>query len=66
MLLSTGPAGVKMHKQGYTIRFKAPKARMHKALFDPELPFQPKVEKSAKKAYVRKPKHRKGDFDANY
>lgn len=47
------------------MQFKAPKARMHKALFDDQLPFQPKVEKS-RKAYVRKPKHRKGDFDANY
>jgi hypothetical protein len=53
-----------MHRQGHMMRLEAPKARFHKALFDNELPFQPKVEKS-RKAYVRKPKHRKGDFDAS-
>lgn len=36
--------------------FKMPKARYHKALFDSELPFQPKVEKR-KDNYQRKPKH---------
>jgi hypothetical protein len=34
------------------------------ALFDKDLPYGHKVEKS-RKAYVRKPKHRKGDFDAS-
>jgi hypothetical protein len=51
-----------MKKQN-PIRIEAPKRRSHRALFDPTLPFRPKVEKSVK-AYVRKPKHPKGDPDA--
>lgn len=52
-----------MNKQN-TIQLELPKQRMHRALFDRELPFRPKVEKSSKQ-YVRKPKHRnKGDNDA--
>ena len=39
------------------------RAAHRKALFDTEMPYAHKVEKS-RKAYSRKPKHRnKGDFD---
>lgn len=52
-----------MNKQ-HTIRLEAPKRRSHRALFDRELPFQPRVEKSSK-LYQRQPKHRnKGVNDA--
>jgi len=52
-----------MNKQ-LSIRIAAPKRRSHRALFDRELPFRPRVEKSSK-AFQRKPKHRnKGDHDA--
>jgi hypothetical protein len=37
-------------------KFQPPKARHHRALFDDELPFQPKVEKR-KDLYQRKPKY---------
>ena len=51
-----------MNRQGFTLQIAAPQQRAHRALFDRDLPFQPKVEK-CRKAYVRKPKHRnKGDF----
>lgn len=50
-------------KRQITLKLPAVKHRAHRALFDQALPFQPKVEKSAK-AYVRKPKHPKGDPDA--
>jgi hypothetical protein len=50
-----------MKKQPMSFVLQAPKARNHRALFDRELPFQPKVEKSAK-AFRRKPKHPKGEF----
>ena len=46
-----------MRKQGFSMLVAAPSKRMHRALFDKELPFQPKVEKS-RKAYVRNQKHR--------
>lgn len=46
-----------MNKRGFSLLVAMPKARVHKALFDKELPFQPKVEKS-RKAYVRNQKHR--------
>ena len=36
----------------------SPKRRAHRALFDNELPFRSKVEKSIKQ-YRRQPKHRK-------
>jgi stalled ribosome alternative rescue factor ArfA len=45
-----------MNKQK-PIRITPPKPRMHRALFDQDLPFRPKVEKSPKQ-YQRKPKHR--------
>lgn len=52
-----------MKKQD-TLRFQLPKGRMHRALFDQDLPFRHRVEKSPK-AYQRKPKHpNKGDQDA--
>lgn len=52
-----------MNKQN-TLRLQAPKPRAHRALFDRELPFRPKVEKSSK-LYQRQPKHRnKGVNDA--
>lgn len=50
-------------KKQQPLKIEAPKRRSHRALFDSTLPFQPKVEKSVK-AYVRKPKHPKGDIDA--
>ena len=51
-------------KKQMNFQIQVPKARNHRALFDRDLPFQPKVEKSVKE-YRRKPKHRnKGDFDA--
>lgn len=53
-----------MNKRGFKLRVNAVKQRVHKALFDKNLPFRPKVEKS-RKAYVRKPKHLKGDPDAS-
>jgi len=47
-----------------TIRLELPKRRAHRALFDQDLPFRHRVEKSPK-AYQRKPKHpNKGDNDA--
>jgi hypothetical protein len=51
-------------KKQQPLKIEAPKRRSHRALFDSTLPFQPKVEKSVKQ-YVRKPKHPKGDHDAN-
>ncbi len=50
-------------KKQISFRIEAPKRRSHRALFDRELPFHPRVEKSSK-SYVRKPKHPKGDHDA--
>jgi stalled ribosome alternative rescue factor ArfA len=46
-------------KQRKSKAFKvpAPKKRAHKALFDPDLPFKPKIEKNKKK-YTRKVKHK--------
>ena len=49
-------------KRQITIRIPAVKHRAHRALFDQALPFQPKVEKSAK-TFKRKPKHPKGNQD---
>jgi stalled ribosome alternative rescue factor ArfA len=46
-----------MNKQGFSMLIAAPKQRAHRALFDKNLPFQPKVEKS-RKAYTRQAKHR--------
>ncbi len=50
-------------KKQISFRIEAPKRRSHRALFDRELPFHPRVEKSSK-LYQRQPKHRKGDHDA--
>jgi hypothetical protein len=52
-------------KKHTPILIPAPKARNHRALFDKELPFQPKVEKSAK-VYNRKKKHSRGDDSASF
>lgn len=47
-----------------TIRLELPKRRAHRALFDRDLPFRGRVEKSPK-SFQRNPKHRnKGDHDA--
>jgi hypothetical protein len=44
-------------------KVKEKKYRAHKALFDEELPFQPRVER-VKNRYTRKPKHkRRNDED---
>jgi len=42
------------------LSFKIPqvKPRAHKALFDDELPFKHRIEKSKKGQYNRRPKHR--------
>lgn len=41
---------------------KPPRARHHRALFDDDLPFQPRRE-SPKTEYRRRPKHRSQDQD---
>lgn len=43
-------------KQQKAKKLQMPKGRNHQALFDSDLPFQPKVEKR-KDTYRRKPKH---------
>lgn len=47
-----------MKREPITFRIEPMKHRAHKALFDDELPFQPKVEKPKKGQYHRRPKHR--------
>jgi hypothetical protein len=42
----------------FSLNIEAPKKRVHYALFAEDSPFKPKVVES-KKAYKRKPKHRK-------
>ena len=54
-----------MTKRRTTIKLELPKQRMHRMLFDDELPFRPRVEKNPKTTFKRKPKHpNKGDYDA--
>jgi hypothetical protein len=50
-----------MKRETITFRIEPIKRRVHKALFDDELPFQPKVEKPKKGQYNRRPKHRYKD-----
>lgn len=49
-----------MKQRKSKVKVSAPKKRVHKALFDPDLPFKPKVEKS-KKTYTRKDKHKRSN-----
>jgi hypothetical protein len=51
-----------MKKDILSFKVEQPKQRNHRMLFDANLPFQPKVEKSKKGQYVRKPKHQKGNY----
>ena len=55
-----------MKKQGFTIKVARLDLRKphRKALFDKELPYAHKVEKSSI-AYIRKPKHANGKYHAN-
>ena len=50
-------------KKVLSFTVEQPKKRVHRALFDNDLPFKPKVEKSKKGQYNRKPKHRKDNYD---
>lgn len=50
-----------MKREIITFRIEPMKRRAHKALFDDELPFQPKVQKPKKGIYNRKSKHRNKD-----
>jgi stalled ribosome alternative rescue factor ArfA len=47
-----------MKREIITFKIEPMKHRAHKALFDDELPFKPKVEKPKKGQYHRRPKHR--------
>lgn len=46
-----------MKKQVYSFLVKVPKQRAHRALFDNDLPFRGRAEKTIKE-YKRNPKHR--------
>lgn len=50
-----------MKREILTFRIEPMKHRAHKALFDEDLPFKPKVEKPKKGQYRRRDKHRKQD-----
>jgi hypothetical protein len=52
-----------MKKRGFTLQLARSQGRMHRALFDPQLPFQHRVEKNRKKQHARKSKHSKGNPD---
>ena len=52
-----------MRKDKISFKIQQPKHRAHKALFDNELPFQPKVVHPKKGQYHRRPKHR-NDMDS--
>lgn len=45
-------------KKTMTFIIPASKTRAHRVLFDDDLPFKHKVEKSKKNQYQRRPKHR--------
>lgn len=47
----------------FTLKLEKPKSRKHFMLFCEDTPFMPKIEKSKKKEYQRKPKHRKDIYD---
>lgn len=46
-----------MKKEILSFTVKQPKHRAHKVLFSSNTPFTPKVVKSKKGEYIRKPKH---------
>ena len=50
-----------MKREIISFRIEPMKPRAHRALFDDELPFKPKVEKPKKGQYQRRPKHRNKD-----
>lgn len=45
------------HRDKFSIKVPKIKTRAHKALFDSDLPFQPKVVSPKKTQYSRRPKH---------
>jgi stalled ribosome alternative rescue factor ArfA len=47
-----------MKREVISFRIEPMKHRAHRALFDDELPFKHRVEKSKKKEHARRPKHR--------
>lgn len=51
-----------MKKDVFTFRIPRTKPRAHRALFDDDSPFKPKVVKP-KNLYKRKPKYRNPDYD---
>ena len=52
-----------MKNQILSFRIQQPKQRVHRMLFDDNLPFKARVEKSKKNEYKRKPKHKKDIYD---
>lgn len=48
----------KMKREILSFKIEQPKRRVHRALFDDDLPFKHKVEKPKKGQYHRRPKHR--------
>lgn len=52
-----------MKRTVMNFKIEQPKHRAHKALFDADLPFKPKVEKQKKGQYNRRPKHRKDSWE---
>lgn len=47
-----------MKRETISFRIEPMKQRVHRALFDDELPFKPRIEKSKKKDHPRRAKHR--------
>ena len=47
-----------MKREAISFRIEPMKHRAHRALFDDDLPFKPKVEKPKKGQYQRRQKHR--------
>ena len=47
-----------MKKEILSFKIEQPKHRAHRVLFMDDTPFKPKVVKSKKNSYNRKPKHR--------
>ena len=52
-----------MKREILSFRIEPIKQRVHRALFDDNLPFKHKVEKAKKGQYKRNPKHKKGLYD---
>jgi stalled ribosome alternative rescue factor ArfA len=50
-----------MKREVISFRIEPMKHRAHRALFDDDLPFKPKVEKPKKGQYQRRQKHRNKD-----